>query len=87
MVLESVEHLESRSKTSDLADHLETQALQGSLNSLVIFASSPFLGELKAELGTATARLLSSTHDLDFTSFDLGELAQRVANELAPFTR
>ena len=71
----------------ELADHLESQALQGSFRSLAIFASSPFLGELKAELGAATSRLLSSTHDLDFTSFDLGELAQRVANELAPFTR
>ncbi|MDP3708982.1 MAG: host attachment protein [Polaromonas sp.] len=71
----------------ELADHLEPQALQGSFRSLAIFASSPFLGELKTELGAATARLLSSTHDLDLTSFDLGELEQRVASELAPFAR
>ena len=67
----------------ELAEYLEQQALQGNFRSLVIFASSPFLGELKAELGTATARLLSSTHDLDLTSFGLSELEQRVASELA----
>lgn len=71
----------------ELADHLESQALQGSFRSLAIFASSPFLGELKAELGAATLRLLSGTHDLDLTSFALGELAPRVASELAPSAR
>jgi protein required for attachment to host cells len=67
----------------ELADHLEQQAQQGSFRSLVIFASSPFLGELKAELGEATARLLPITHDLDLTSFGLTELEQRVQSELA----
>lgn len=66
----------------ELADHLERQARQGSLRSLALFASNPFLGELKAELGDATARLLSTTHDLDLTSFGLTELEQRVGNEL-----
>lgn len=70
-----------------LAGHLEQQAQQGSFRSLVIFASSPFLGELKAELGAATARLLSTTHDLDLTSFGLTELEQRVERELAPSAR
>ena len=49
----------------------------------MLFASSPFLGELKAQLGTAAARLLTSTHDLDLTSVGLVELDQRVACELA----
>ena len=71
----------------ELAAHLEQQALQGSFRSLAIFASSPFLGELKAELGASTARLLSTTHDLDLTSFGLSELEQRVASELAPSVR
>ena len=120
VILESFEHLKSRSKISDLADdraghesmdstfggaaypprinakkkehmrfareladHLERQAQQGSYRSLVIFASSPFLGELKTELGSVTARLVSSTHDLDLTSFGLTELEQRVERELA----
>ena len=74
---------ESMRFARELADHLEQQAQQGSYRSLVIFASSPFLGELKAALGAAAARLLSSTHDLDLTSFGLSELEQRVASELA----
>jgi protein required for attachment to host cells len=67
----------------ELADHLEPPAQQGDFRSLRIFASSPFLGELKAELGTATMRLLATTHDLDLTSFGLSGLEQRIANELA----
>ncbi|HAL37980.1 MAG TPA: hypothetical protein DCP03_07625 [Polaromonas sp.] len=54
---------------------------------MAIFASSPFLGELKAELGAATVCLLSTTHDLDLTSFGLTELEQRVERALAPPAR
>lgn len=67
----------------ELADYLEEQSHQGRFHSLAIFASSPFLGELKAQLGTATARLVSATHDLDLTSVGLVELDQRVARESA----
>ncbi len=76
-------HKEHTRFACELTEHLERQAQQGSFHSLSIFASSPFLGELKAELGVATARLLSTTHDLDLTSFGLGELEQRVKRELA----
>lgn len=71
----------------ELADHLEQKALQGSFRSLTLFASNPFLGEIKAELGDASGRLLSTTHDLDLTSFGLTELEQRVRNELRPAAR
>ncbi len=67
----------------ELADYLEQQAQPGSFRSLAIFASSPFLGELKAQLGAATSRLLSGAHDLDLTSFDLGEMEQRIKRALA----
>ena len=67
----------------ELADYLEAQSQQGRFQSLAIFASSPFLGELKAQLGTGTARLLAATHDLDLTSVGLVELDQRVAHESA----
>jgi protein required for attachment to host cells len=74
---------EHRRFAHELADYLEHQAQQGRFHSLVLFASSPFLGELKAQLGTAAVRLLKSTHDLDLTSVGLVELDQRVACELA----
>jgi protein required for attachment to host cells len=67
----------------ELADDLERQAQLGSFESLEVFASSPFLGELKAELGPATARLLSETRDVDLTSVGPAELGRRVAHELA----
>ena len=67
----------------ELAKYLEHQAQQGNFHSLTLFASSPFLGEVKAQLGKATARLLTATHDVDLTSVGLVELDQRVAHESA----
>jgi protein required for attachment to host cells len=67
----------------ELAAHLEHAALQGAFGSVALFASNPFLGELKSHLGSATQRLVGSTHDLDLTSFGLAELEQRVARALA----
>ncbi|MDR3453755.1 MAG: host attachment protein [Rhodoferax sp.] len=76
-------HKEHTRFAHELIEHLERQAQQGSFRSLAIFASSPFLGELKAQLGAATSRLLSGTHDLDLTSFGLNELEQRIERALA----
>jgi protein required for attachment to host cells len=67
----------------ELAEYLEHQAQQGNFHSLALFASSPFLGEVKALLGKATTRLLTATHDLDLTSVGLVELDQRIAHESA----
>lgn len=67
----------------ELAAHLDQAARQGGFRSLSIFASSPFLGDIKAEIGVPTQRLLLSTHDLDLTSFGLNELEQRVERALA----
>lgn len=63
----------------ELAEHLEQQAKQGAFRSLALYASSPFLGELKDQLGSATERLLIATFDLDLTSVGLVELDQRIA--------
>lgn len=65
----------------EVAEYLEHQAQQGNFHALMVFASSPFLGEIKAQLGTATMRLLTATHDLDLTSVGLVELDQRIARE------
>jgi protein required for attachment to host cells len=66
-----------------LADDVELQAQQGGFESIEVFASSPFLGELKAHLGPATTRLLSGTHDVDLTSVGPAELGRRIAQALA----
>lgn len=68
----------------ELSDFLERQAQLGHFQSLEVFASSPFLGELKAELGSATARLVAGTHDVDLTGVGPAELGRRIADEIAP---
>lgn len=65
----------------ELADYLEQHAQQHGFNSLAVYASNPFLGELKAELGEATRRLLQGTHDLDLTAFGVGEVERRIGQQ------
>lgn len=67
----------------EIGDYLESAALEGRFHSLTVFASSPFLGELRARLGDATGKLLSGSHDLDLTAVGLTELERRIAHELA----
>lgn len=67
----------------ELAAVLEQGAQQGRYHRIHVFASSPFLGELKAQLGTATQRLVAGTHDLDLSALALSEIEQRVQHVLA----
>lgn len=66
----------------ELGDDLERHALQGDFRSLRVFSCSPFLGELKAALGTATGGLIAGTHDLDLTHVGLAELEGRIREEV-----
>jgi protein required for attachment to host cells len=68
----------------ELAHLLEQEAQLDHFRSLTIFAASPFLGEIRSELGKATVRRLVSSHEQDLTGFGLSELEQRIAHELAP---
>ena len=65
----------------DLADHLEQAAREQRYASLAVYASSPFLGELKQLFGDGTRRLLAGTHDVDLTSFGVAEIERRVQEE------
>ncbi|MGV3569390.1 MAG: host attachment protein [Ramlibacter sp.] len=65
----------------ELGDLLEATALEGRYGSLRLFAGSPFLGELKQALGSATQRLLAGAHDVDLTHVGPTELANRVREE------
>ena len=76
-------HKENLRFARELADYLEPYAQQDTFRSLSVFASSPFLGELKSELGSATTRLLTYLQDLDLTSFGLSEVERRIAQEMA----
>lgn len=67
----------------ELAQYLEHAAQQGSFHKLELFASNPFLGEIKEQLGDATRRQLSATHAVDLTAVGLAEIEQRIAHEHA----
>ncbi|MBK6470089.1 MAG: host attachment protein [Betaproteobacteria bacterium] len=62
----------------EVAQTLEEAALANRIPGLVLLASNPFLGELKAELGDAARRLLKHSTPIDLTMFQHAELEQRV---------
>jgi len=66
----------------ELADELEAGAREGRYGTLAIFASSPFLGELKHALHDGTSGLVTATRDVDLTSVGLAEIEGRVQHEL-----
>ncbi|MES2191417.1 MAG: host attachment protein [Pseudomonadota bacterium] len=67
----------------ELAEMLEQEARQNTFQAVSLFASSPFLGELKQELGDMTAQLLTTACDIDLTRVGLVELAPRIAEATA----
>jgi protein required for attachment to host cells len=66
----------------ELADELEVGAREGSYGTLALFASSPFLGELKQALHDGTRSLVTAMRDVDLTSVGLAEIEHRVEHEL-----
>lgn len=67
----------------ELAEYLEREAQLGTFASISLLASSPFLGELKAQLGAGTKRLLGVTRDVDLTMVGKAEIGRRIAHEMA----
>lgn len=63
---------------SELAEFLEQGAQGARCRRIHVFAASPFLGELTAQLRDATHRLLAGSHDLDLSAVGLSEIEQRV---------
>jgi protein required for attachment to host cells len=80
-------HTEARDRehqrfAREVAQLLEDAALAHRMPGLVLLASNPFLGELKAELGDATLRLLKHSAPVDLTSYQHAELEQRVTRAI-----
>lgn len=65
-----------------LARELERGLEAHECGSILLFASAPFLGVLKAELPVQVARAVRIAADVDLTSYGLTELEQRIALEL-----
>jgi len=66
----------------ELAQRLQVLALARRYARLAVFASNPFLGELKAQLDAASRQQLQASVPLDLTAFDGAELEHRVAEAL-----
>lgn len=66
----------------ELAKRLEQGLESGQCGSILLFASSPFLGVLKGELGAQVQKAVRATADVDLTSYGLTEVEQRIEREL-----
>ena len=77
-----VHHKERERFARELAQYLESAALEHRYSGVVLLASSPFLGELKAQLGDATKQLLRASEALDLTSCSGDELERRVTQAM-----
>lgn len=68
----------------ELSEFVEAGVRHGQCASLHVFASSPFLGELKAQFGDATQRVLAGCHEVDLSAVGPAEIDARIAHALAP---
>jgi protein required for attachment to host cells len=66
----------------ELAQRLADGLASGACDRITLYASAPFLGELKAQLSPAAAKALRAAFAVDLTSFQHGELERRIAHEL-----
>lgn len=62
----------------EIAEFLEHGARHDLCRSLRVFAPSPFLGLLTAELGDATKHVLAGSHDLDLSCVGIAEIGHRI---------
>ena len=66
----------------EIARRLDAALDADEFSTLCIFASSPFLGELKAQLSDAVDKRVQLALDSDLTSFGVAEIEQRVRDQL-----
>ena len=62
----------------EIAQRLDAGLASGQFSVLRIFASSPFLGELKAQLSEAVNKRVHLAIDSDLTALGLAEIEQRL---------
>ena len=65
-----------------MAQRLDEGIVGGDCGRITLYASSPFLGELKGQLSPAAKKVLRATVVVDLTSYGLRELEERIAHEL-----
>lgn len=62
----------------EISDRLEKGLAAGEFDSLLVFASSPFLGELRALLSEPVEKHLKMALNNDLTAFDMAEIEARL---------
>ena len=62
----------------EIAHRLDAGLAAGEFNAVWLFASSPFLGELKAQLSDAVNKRVQLALDSDLTALGLAEIEQRL---------
>lgn len=62
----------------EIADRLDKGLAAQEFDSLTVFASNPFLGELKAQLSDAVEKRVKAALHNDFTSLGLAQLDERL---------
>jgi protein required for attachment to host cells len=64
----------------EIARRLEEGLKAGEFGTLTLFASAPFMGELKAQLSEAVGQRLKATHNTDLTHVGIAELERRISD-------
>ena len=69
----------------ELTQHLAEGLASGACERITLYASNPFLGELKGQLSPAAKKVLRAAVVVDLTSYGLRELEEHIAHELQAF--
>ena len=75
---------EHESFARKIAQMLDAGVAAPRCDAVAMFASNPFLGELKSHLGEQTTKVLKAAIATDLTSFDRAEIMKRVDHALHP---
>jgi protein required for attachment to host cells len=73
-----VRRKEHRHFAREVAEQLDDGLAGNEFDSLWLFVSNPFLGELNAQLSAAVAKKVQLAHATDFTSLTLAEIEHRL---------
>ncbi|HEY9224783.1 MAG TPA: host attachment protein [Variovorax sp.] len=63
----------------EIAERLDAGLKAGEFSSLTLFASNPFMGELKAQLSEAVSQRIKATLNNDLSHVGLAELDRRIS--------
>lgn len=64
----------------EIARRLDEGLKAGAFGTLTLFASDPFMGELKAELSEAVGQRLKAAHNTDLSHVGIAELERRISD-------